>query len=795
MFKTQHRLSVLARLPANALIALATGCIVLHVALTAAWAVVLGDVPSMVAGFGIALTVAFRLISIASSREPVRSDALVVAATLAWTTWAACRYAAPLVWVPALPVVLFLTPQASMTLVLAACVCGSATAAWTTGGSAAAAQAVGATLFAGLATVLYRMAQDRHEVRGHALSQRLSTVVQASGIGFIEIDDQTKVARMPATLLARLRADETTNAWRLLDLFHPGDHLAVSRAHKQAAAASPGELAQHSACDCRLLRSDGSATWVRAQFMKPASPACGTIATFVDLDDRIHLENALYESQRMLDTQAQELAAHFEASKKALHARQEVERLAQHDLKSPLKSIAAAASMLRDGRTLSDAEEALLASIERTAGRALAIVSMSLDLYRMEEGTFRFVPETVDLGEIGRRAVADISLHARTKNVALVFAGGCGPHPAVGNEVFVTSVVENLVRNAVEAAPEHSTVRLNVREGLAIGLEIHNEGCVPEAIRDSFFEKYVTHGKRDGLGLGTYSARLITRAQGGDLRMSSSNDNGTTLTLELRRDTGGSAHPAAGKVSSDATMPLPQNPPPASPVARAALAPIDLLVVEDDEHNWLLLSTWVPGHVTARRAINGRDAIDALIQRRPDVVIMDLEMPVMNGFEALRRIRDMQSLADEEASVVVAFTGHDDARTADRIEAAGFDATLSKPADRASFDALLASLAKAAPPAQSRTVWVEKKFAQAFPDFVASRRALVDDIERAAAANDFASARRAAHTLAGSPAIHDFEAGVALCREIVACTGEMDRAWLAGKVDALREMLADPPLR
>ncbi|MGI4778591.1 MAG: hybrid sensor histidine kinase/response regulator [Janthinobacterium lividum] len=595
-------------------------------------------------------------------------------------------------------------------------------------------------------------------------------------------------------MLNRLGADGVMNAWRMLDLFHPDDHLAVSRAHKQAAAAGSGEIASHSSCDCRLLRADGSAAWVRAQFMKPASPASGTVATLVDIDGRIHLENALYENQRRLDAQTQELAAQFDASKKALHARQEVERLAQHDLKSPLKSIATAASMLRDGRSLSDTEEALLASIERTAGRALAIVSMSLDLYRMEEGTFRFVREIVDLGEIGRSVVADISLHACTKNVELSFCGGTGPHRVVGNEVFVTSVVENLVRNAVEAAPEHSTVRLCVREDTTtgIGLEIHNQGSVPEAIRNNFFEKYVTHGKRDGLGLGTYSARLIARAQGGDLHMSSSDDNGTTLTLELKRDTGDLAPSPAASAVSDTPMPTSAL---SSYTPQATLSPVDLLVVEDDDHNWLLLSSWLPDHVRARRAINGRDAIDALIRRRPDLVIMDLEMPVMNGFEALQQIREMQSGANEEASVVVAFTGYDDMETTRRIEAAGFDGKLSKPAVRTALDALLSTIDKQELPAHARTVWIEKRFAAAFPDFIASRRALIDNIEQAAAANDLAGARRAAHTLAGSPAIHEFDAGIAICREIVASGADVDRAWLADRTRTLRAMLANPPVR
>lgn len=783
MFKSAHRIAAPASVvQANVLLAFATGCIAFHVALTAIWAGLLGDAPSMVVGFGVVVLLTYRLLLMASARDRIRDDLGIVAAVLGWSAWAACRGADAVFWVPAMLVAVFLTPPSLMFAMLAASVALAGTAGWLAGATTASVQAGGMALATGLCAALYRLAQGRHEMQQLMQVQRLKSIVEAAGIGFIELDDQGRVLLLSSRLLIKLGApgaQSAMNAWRMLDLFHPEDHLAAARALQRAAAGEPGTLVPHASCDCRLLRSDGSALWVHAQFIKPMSPAGGTVAAFLDIGDRMRLEVELGDSRRRLDAQNQELATQFEVSKNALHARQEVERLAQHDLKSPLRSIAAAAAMLRGGRTLSASEEALLASIEHTAGRALAIVSMSLDLYRMQEGTFRFVPEIVDLGDIGRRVIADISLHARTKNVRLDFIGMRQTVRAVGNDVFVTSVVENLVRNAVEAAPEHSAVRLVLYDGLRVGLIIHNEGAVPEEIRENFFEKYVTHGKRDGLGLGTYSARLIARAQGGELRMSSSDHNGTTLTLELNRDPGHAGKPM---------QPLSALPP-------TKLSPIDLLVVEDDDHNWLLLSSWLPAHITARRAINGRDAIDALIGRRPDLVVMDLEMPVMNGFEALHQIREMQSLAGEEACTVVAFTGYDDVETKQRIRSAGFDSVLSKPVVKAEFDALVASISKEETPLRARKVWVEKKFAEAFPEFIDSRRALIGDIERAAAIGDPVSARRAAHTLAGSPAIHGFDAGVTICREIIASPDDVDMEWLAAQIATLRKLLAEPELR
>ena len=105
------------------------------------------------------------------------------------------------------------------------------------------------------------------------------------------------------------------------------------------------------------------------------------------------------------------------------------------------------------------------------------------------------------------------------------------------------------------------------------------------------------------------------------------------------------------------------------------------------------------------------------------------------------------------------------------------------------------SVSKEEIPAHARRVWVEKQFAEAFPDFIESRRALVGDIERSAAADDLVSARRAAHTLAGSPAIHDFDTGVDICRKIIASRDDVDASWLARQIAALHELLANPQVR
>jgi signal transduction histidine kinase/CheY-like chemotaxis protein len=620
---------------------------------------------------------------------------------------------------------------------------------------------------------------DEH-IRILRLAQR------AARIWCVAMTSNDQINYMDDSLAQELGFHDKSKKLLKSDFIHPGDSLVIERAHLNATSLSVGELDATAACDCRLVRSNGSVLWVRAQFVRSAGTARESIVAFSDIEERLRLEDVIRENQRKLASQSIELTAQFDAAKSALHARQEVERLAQHDLRSPLKSIESAAALLRKGRVLSVAEESLLTSIERTAARALSIVTMSLDLYRMEEGTFQFVPETVDLVVIARSVIGELVNQARTKNVHLEFNAAVTTLSALANHLLTTSVVDNLVRNALEAAPEHSTVTIALYQGSRVGLMVHNEGIVHESIRDEFFEKYATHGKRGGLGLGTYSARLIARAQGGDLTMTTSAARGTLLMLKFNRPKSEAKRVGDARSDPDSFGPsLPGNLVDInlSSVSDSKEIPIELLVVEDDDYNWMLLLSWLPSHVGVRRAINGRAAIEAFAVRRPDVVLMDIEMPIMDGFEALYRIREMQLSAAEAPSIIYASTGYDDIQTMTRIKESGFDGILEKPIQKEKFDKMLEIISsRTLESKDGNELWIEKSFVDAFPTFVESRRALVTDIEQAAMIGDFSAMKRAAHTLAGSPAIHGFHEGLAVLKKSL----KSMRKFISQKLKSLR---------
>lgn len=101
----------------------------------------------------------------------------------------------------------------------------------------------------------------------------------------------------------------------------------------------------------------------------------------------------------------------------------------------------------------------------------------------------------------------------------------------LGDAMLCYSLFQNLVKNACEAAPEKSQVSITLHDQNPLRIVIENKGAVPAPIREHFFEKFVTQGKQDGTGLGTYSAKLLTEAQAGRIELEVSDKTNTTRII------------------------------------------------------------------------------------------------------------------------------------------------------------------------------------------------------------------------------------------------------------------------
>ena len=216
--------------------------------------------------------------------------------------------------------------------------------------------------------------------------------------------------------------------------------------------------------------------------------------------------------------------------------KEEVEAMARHDLKNPLAAIIGMASGLLDHPSLAEDQKCQVKAIETAAHNILAMIHLSSDLLKMEQGRFRLKPRPVDVSALLRQ-VADecrLSFADRAIVVDTVLPNDLSqPVIVEGDALLLYSVLHNLAKNAIEATPPEGKVRLELLVDDSCRIRIQNPGRVPDAMRDRFFEKYATHGKEGGTGLGTYSAKLIVDAHGGTVSMASSAEEGTIVAIEL----------------------------------------------------------------------------------------------------------------------------------------------------------------------------------------------------------------------------------------------------------------------
>ena len=219
--------------------------------------------------------------------------------------------------------------------------------------------------------------------------------------------------------------------------------------------------------------------------------------------------------------------------------KEDVEHITRHDLKDPLSSVIGLVQALAEDSSMTREQIEQLRLTEETALEALNIINLSSELYKIETGRFKLNAQPIIIGDILRRIV---EISRNTFNVKrltisvttdVISVDDEVPH-CLGDAMLCYSLFQNLIKNACEAAPENGRVLVTLINGDPLNISIQNNGAVPAQIRECFFDKYVTHGKSNGNGIGTYSAKLLTEAQNGSISLEVSDEkNLTTITVRL----------------------------------------------------------------------------------------------------------------------------------------------------------------------------------------------------------------------------------------------------------------------
>jgi len=220
--------------------------------------------------------------------------------------------------------------------------------------------------------------------------------------------------------------------------------------------------------------------------------------------------------------------------------KEDIEKIIHHDLKTPLNSIIGFPKLMLTDESISDEYREYLMIILLAGQNMLNLINASLDMYKLEEGTYQYNFENTDIVLILKQTKIILRDILKKKDCSIELLLNNQPVEKdskieVNTEKsLLNMILINLIKNAIEASPDNEIITIKLKTGDHLEVSIHNKGMIPEEIRNRFFEKNVTMGKKSGNGLGTYSAKLMANAINADLDFSTGEAEGTTLLLTMK---------------------------------------------------------------------------------------------------------------------------------------------------------------------------------------------------------------------------------------------------------------------
>lgn len=343
-----------------------------------------------------------------------------------------------------------------------------------------------------------------------------------------------------------------------------------------------------------------------------------------------------------LTAQNVQLAEALDEAERASRAKTNFMGVTSHELRTPMNAIIGCALLLSQSR-LDPVQRRTLGVLEDAGKQMLAVLNDLLDLSALNADKVRIEREPVSLLRLIEDAAVIWASDVRAKQLSLsvMIDPALSPHRMV-DTARLLQVIGNLIANAIKFTMEGSiTLRgwperaRDGREMIAIEIEDTGPGVPREAAERIFepFEQIDVSSKRHhgGLGLGLHIARRLAVAMGGDVELDTRPDIGSRFTVRIE-----------APLTVDGTV----TPRASSPdIADAAFSARDVLCVDDNPRNLFVLAGLLraAGH-TATECTSGPEALDLLRARKFDVVLLDMVMPGMDGFDVLARIRKGEGL-------------------------------------------------------------------------------------------------------------------------------------------------------
>jgi signal transduction histidine kinase/AmiR/NasT family two-component response regulator len=448
-----------------------------------------------------------------------------------------------------------------------------------------------------------------------------------------------------------------------------------------------------------------------------------------------------------------ELLEHSQLARELELKRRELDRATQakseflagmsHEIRTPLNAIIGMADVL-SLTSLTAEQRKCVEVFQRNAVVLLNLINDVLDLSTVEAGHVEMEAVYLDLGEVVSRAIQVVEQRAAAKGLWLRQSIAADvPRLLVGDPNRLRQVLVNLLGNSI---------KFTDRGGLEIRVERDPENSAPGRLRfavtdtgigipaeklGTIFESFAqadssTTRRYGGPGLGLTISKHLVELMDGRIQVESTLGEGSTFFFTV----------GLGVPERKPQSPAPKADTPVPPIP----AGLRILLVDDSDDNRLLIQAYLK-HTNASidTAENGLIAADSFRARCYDLVLMDVEMPVMDGYDAVREIRRIEKETGAFPTPVLALTAHALSEVAERGMTAGFTEMLTKPIRHAT---LLRAVAKYA--AAPVLVQMDPELADVTPGYLEKRRGDLTVYRQAAADGDFETIREHAHKMKGT---------------------------------------------
>jgi len=451
--------------------------------------------------------------------------------------------------------------------------------------------------------------------------------------------------------------------------------------------------------DCEGKNLDGEREIVCCRQNNSTFHACLSISRFADGEDDSFICTVHNISERI--AMEEELKATVLRADKASEAKSEFLANMSHEIRTPLNGVMGMLELLKD-TPLNSRQKNFVTTAYDSAGLLLSVISSILDFSKLNSGSLDVENKAFDIRGIFDDSINKSSVDIAGKGLRLNLEISPElPNLLHGDPVHLQQVVHNLISNSVKFT-EEGEISLRVSQSdrnstsAKIHVEVEDTGIgIAESKLDSLFEPFTQEDnsstrKYGGSGLGLTVARRLIELMGGEIGVKSKEDQGTTFWFSLWFDLDDSdlqedSQALGGRNLSEQHKEISKS------GDRARFQNKSILIVDDISTNLKVGQEMLRKFgLTADLATNGREALSAMKSKDYDLVLMDCQMPVMDGFAAAQEVRKLEKLSEQATHVpIIAVTAH--ALEGDREASlqAGMDDYLAKPLAIAELETLL----------------------------------------------------------------------------------------------------------